>query len=105
MSGIPEFTTWMYGNPKDAAASGKYIYPRYLGLEHTTFVPNVEKFKEAFEKLSKKHDCFVLQGHPLAWVKDQRWENFVAIIEYLKGKNCRFMTVSEYYEQQHAGKK
>jgi len=96
---IPEFTTWMYGNPKDKDASGKYIYPRYLALEHTTFVPDVERFKEKFEKLVPGHDVLVLQGHPMAWGKDRRWENFVAIIDFLQSRNCEFMTVSEYYEQ------
>ena len=99
ISEIPEITTWMYGDPKDAGKSKKYIYPRYLGLEYKTFLPDVEKFKESYNKLFKKHECLVLQGHPMAWGKNERWENFVAIIEFLKSQNCEFMTPSEYYEQ------
>lgn len=99
ISEITEITTWMYGDPKDAGNSKKYIYPRYLGLEYKTFLPDVEKFKESYIKQVKEHDCFVLQGHPMAWGKDGRWENFVAIIEFLKSQNCEFMTPSEYYEQ------
>lgn len=99
ISEVPEITTWMYGDPKTAKAGGKYIYPRYLALEHKTFLPDVEKFKTSYKELVKTHKCFVLQGHPLAWGKDDRWKNFVAIIEFLKSQHCEFMTPTEYYEQ------
>ena len=99
LNDIPEITTWMYGDARDAKACHKHIYPRYLGLEYKTFLPDIEKFKAGFEKLGGARNCLVLQGHPMAWSTEERWNNFVAIIEFLKSKNCEFMTPSEYYEK------
>ena len=43
----------------------------------------------------------MLQGHPDQWT-DERWNGFVAIIEFLKSKNVVFMTPSEYLKQVQA---
>ncbi|MBN2640585.1 MAG: hypothetical protein JXR78_02935 [Victivallales bacterium] len=105
LKAIPEFTIWLYGKPDLETASGKYVYPRVMALEYKTFVPDVNKFKAKYFKEGIKHKCLVLQGHPMAWVKDQRWENFVAIIDFLISRNTVFMTPSEYYEKEVNGHK
>ena len=89
--GISEIQIWFYG-PED---SKKFILPRFLSLENPTHVPDFTKFKAAYERVGHDKKCLTLQGHPKSW-NDERWDNFVKIIEYLKSKGCVFMTPSEY---------
>ena len=91
LEGIPEIKMWFYG-PKD---SSKFVFPRVLTLENPTHVPDFAKFKAAYERVGHDKKCLALQGHPNSW-NDERWDNFVKIIDYLKSKGCVFMTPSEY---------
>jgi peptidoglycan/xylan/chitin deacetylase (PgdA/CDA1 family) len=91
LDGIPEITMWFYG-PTD---SGKFVFPRFLTLENPTHVPDFAKFKEAYDRVGYDKDCLALQGHPNSW-DDERWANFLKIIDFLKSKGCVFMTPSEY---------
>ncbi len=95
---IPEITMWFYG----PASSSKFVFPRYLTLENPTHVPSCAKFKSAYEKVGHDKTCLALQGHPNSW-NDERWEEFVKIINYLKSKGCVFMTPSQYMEKAVAG--
>ncbi len=97
LEAIPEIKIWLYG-PKNPKYYKKLSIPRYLGLENPTFVPDFEKFKASYEKLGGKQPVLVLQGHPNGW-DDSKFSGFVKIIEYLKSKDCVFMTPSEYYEK------
>jgi peptidoglycan/xylan/chitin deacetylase (PgdA/CDA1 family) len=94
LEGIPEITMWFYG----PSSSSKFVFPRFLTLENPTHVPDFDKFKTAYEKVGHDKKCLALQGHPKSW-DDERWENFVKIIDYLKSKGCVFMTPSEYREK------
>jgi peptidoglycan/xylan/chitin deacetylase (PgdA/CDA1 family) len=91
LEGIAEITMWFYG-PED---SSKFVFPRFLTLENPTHVPDFAKFKAAYERVGHDKKCLTLQGHPKSW-NQERWDNFVRIIDYLKSKGCVFMTPSEY---------
>ncbi len=97
LEAIPEIKIWLYG-PKNPKYYKKLSIPRYLGLENPTFVPDFQKFKASYEKLEGKQEVLVLQGHPNGW-DDTKFSGFVKIIEFLRSKNCVFMTPSEYYEK------
>lgn len=96
---IPEITMWFYGSSQN---SGKFLFKRVLTLENPTHVPNLEKFKARYEQVARNETCLALQGHPNSW-DDDRWDNFVKIIEYLKAQGCVFMTPSEYVASLKAG--
>ena len=96
---IPEITMWFYGSSQN---SGKFLFKRVLTLENPTHVPNFEKFKTRYEQVARNEKCLALQGHPNSW-NDERWDNFVKIIEYLKAQGCVFMMPSEYVASQKAG--
>ncbi|HEY3900866.1 MAG TPA: DUF2334 domain-containing protein [Chthoniobacter sp.] len=95
---VPDIKIWLYG-PKQPKFFHRLSLPRVMGLENPTFVPDAVKFKDAYEKYGGKQPFLVLQGHPDQWVEDQRWEGFLAIIEYLKSKQVVFMTPSEYLQK------
>ena len=89
---IPEITMWFYGPAKNTS---KFVFRRVLTLENPTHVPNFEKFRTRYEQVARDEKCLALQGHPNSW-NDERWENFVKIIEFLREQGCVFMTPSEY---------
>ena len=91
LDGIPEIKMWFHG-PKDSV---KFVFERVLTLENPTHVPDFAKFKAAYDRVGHDKKCLALQGHPKSW-DDQRWDNFVRIIDYLQSKGCVFMTPSEY---------
>jgi peptidoglycan/xylan/chitin deacetylase (PgdA/CDA1 family) len=91
LESIPEIKTWFYG-PSD---SSKFVFPRYLTLENPTHVVDFARFKDSYERVGHDKKCLALQGHPNSW-DDQRWTDFVRIIDYLESKGCVFMTPSEY---------
>ena len=93
VEGIPEIKMWFHG-PKE---STKFIF-EVLTLENPTHVPDFAKFKAAYDRVGHDKKCLALQGHPLSW-DDERWANFVKIIDYLKSKGCVFMTPSEYMQK------
>ncbi len=90
---IPEIRVWFFGPPRPQG--GQVSLERTLNLEATTFVPDFEKFKDGYERFGRLKPYLALQGHPNAWT-DERWENFVKIVGYLKDKGCTFMTPSQY---------
>ena len=94
LEGVPEIKMCFY-DPKGAR---QFVFERVLVLEHPTFVPDFDKFKQLYEKNGKDKACLALQGHPNAW-DDKRWAGFVKIIEFLKAKGCVFMTPSEYLKK------
>ena len=95
---IPEITMWFYGPAK---STNKFVFKRVLTLENPTHVPDFEKFKARYEQVARNEKCLALQGHPNSW-NEERWENFVKIIEFLKRQGCVFMTPSEYVASQKA---
>jgi peptidoglycan/xylan/chitin deacetylase (PgdA/CDA1 family) len=94
LESVPDVKIWLYGPAKPKFFTRLSI-ERVMALENPTFVPDAEKFKALYEKNGAKREVLVLQGHPDQWT-DERWNGFVAIIEFLKSKNVVFMTPSEY---------
>ncbi len=74
------------------------MLPGRISIEHPIHNPNFEAFKKAY--LEKKHELslFYLQGHPLSW-DEERWENFVRIIEFLESEGVSFIKPSDILEK------
>lgn len=95
LQAVPEITIWLNG-PATPAFYKKTSLPRCIAMEDTTFVPDFGKFKTAYSQFAATQPFLVLQGHPVAWVKEEQWTGFFNIVEFLKSKGCIFMTPSEY---------
>jgi len=91
LDSIPDIKICFYG----PTGTKKLVLPRYLNLEVPTHVPNFTKFKADYDRIGRDKRCLTLQGHPCSW-NDERWADFVRIIEFLIAKDCVFMTPSEY---------
>ena len=91
---VPEIKIWLCG-PKDSKFYKRLSIPWTIALEDPIFVPDLEKFKAAYEKSGAAEPVLCLQGHADQW-DDARWDGFVKIVEFLKSKGCRFMTPPEY---------
>lgn len=100
LEAVPDIKIWLYGPAKPKHFT-RLSLERVMALENPTFVPDAEKFKAIYEKSAAKREVLVLQGHPDQWT-DERWDGFVAIIDFLKSKNVVFMTPSEYLRQLRA---
>ena len=90
----PDTTIWLYGDVKNPA--GKVVLDRIgnVNIENPTFVPSLEKFKAGYAK-NPTRDYFVIQGHPAQWT-DERFAQFVALIDFLTTEKAVFTTPSEY---------
>ncbi len=95
LDAVPEIQIWLYG-PRQPKYYKKISLPRVMALENPTFVPDFEKFKTTYERVAAKEKFLVLQGHPPNWHSAERWNGFIQIVEFLRSKNCVFMTPSEY---------
>ncbi|MCF7974957.1 MAG: hypothetical protein K9N55_14155 [Phycisphaerae bacterium] len=91
LEGIPEITMWFYG-PQETS---KFAFERVLTLEDPVHVPDFAKFKATYDRVAFDKPYLALQGHPNSW-DDERWDNFVQIIDFLKSKGCVFVTPSDY---------
>jgi len=89
----PDLKVWLFGN--EASPAGKTILTRTYcaDLEQGTFVPNAPAFKDGYAH-NPEREYFVLQGHPTHWPAE-RWENFVAIIDFLQQQGAEFVFASE----------
>jgi peptidoglycan/xylan/chitin deacetylase (PgdA/CDA1 family) len=85
---------WLCG-PKDSKFYKRLSVPWTIAMEDPIFVPDLEKFKAAYEKSGAAEPVLCLQGHADQW-DDERWAGFVKIVEFLQSKGCRFVTPSEY---------
>jgi peptidoglycan/xylan/chitin deacetylase (PgdA/CDA1 family) len=95
---FPEIDIWFFGSNK-TKESKKLILKRVINLEQPTMSPNSAGLIRDYEYKGKFEPYLVLQGHPNGW-DDRKFNEFAKSVAYLKGKGCKFMTVSEYYEQQ-----
>lgn len=91
---VPEIKIWLYG-PRQPKHFSRLSLERVMALENPTFVPDPEKFREIYDRVGARQRVLVLQGHPAQW-DDKRWEGFLAIIEFLRSRNCIFQTPTEY---------
>lgn len=90
----PDTTIWLYGDMKNPA--GKIVMDRVgsVNIENPTFVPSLQKFKVGYA-LNPNRDYFVIQGHPAQWT-DERFAQFVELIDFLIAEKAVFTTPSEY---------
>jgi len=91
---VPDVKIWLYG-PKKPKHFSRLSLERVMALEDPTFVPDFDKFRRTYERVAANRDVLVLQGHPDMW-DDSRWAGFMAIVGFLRARNCAFMTPSEY---------
>ncbi len=92
-----ELRWWMYP-PRDAEApAGVVVLPRIskVNIEMPVQVPNPEALAAAFPAY-RHESVLVIQGHPMSWEQDGRFEKFVAVIEFLQQQGCRFVLPSDY---------
>lgn len=94
MSEDPDIAIWLYGNPATPAGKWVFLRPTTIALEPTTFVPNLEKLITAYQANYQNYDYLVLQGHPGNWT-DDRWAEFVKIIDWLTTNNFPIITSAE----------
>jgi len=102
LSEDPDTTIWLYGDLKNPA--GKIVLDRVgsVNIENPTFLPSLEKFMQGYAKYPQR-DFFVIQGHPTHWT-DERFQQFVQIIDFLVKENAIFTTPSEYVKTKKLGK-
>jgi peptidoglycan/xylan/chitin deacetylase (PgdA/CDA1 family) len=89
----PDIKVWMYGKAHQPA--GKTVLERSfaVNIENPTMIPNYGAFLEGYAH-SRGAEYFVLQGHPAAW-NDERWEQFVKIVDFLVAQKVEFVFASD----------
>lgn len=94
-----DIKTWLYGDLKTPA--GKVVLDRVgaVNIEAPTFVPDVQKFAQGYNRYPDR-DFFVIQGHPAQW-DEPRFQQFVAIVDFLTKAGAIFVTPSEYTKLKH----
>ncbi len=77
--------------------TGKILLPMHLRGEHDgTGKPNFEKFKEDYAKKDRPDLTFAaIQFHPLGF-SEQGFQDYAAILDFLKSEGWTFMLPSEY---------
>lgn len=85
-----------FGAPDKPVYFKGIVLPRIIDLEYPTHNPDFEKFVAAYKNLKDKTFLSYLQGHPNSW-DEQRWEQFVKIIDFLQSEGVVFVIPSEYY--------
>ncbi|CAM2953831.1 DUF2334 domain-containing protein [Rariglobus hedericola] len=93
----PDMKIFLYANRSDQAKiPGKVILERVGGvnIEDPLFVPNADKFITGYLKNAKGRSYYVIQGHPNQW-NDERWAEFVKLIDYLQANKIPIVTPTE----------
>lgn len=94
---VPDIRVWLYGNINDTA--GKFVARRVgsVNIEKPVHKPNLAALMKGFESEMRKEPrprYFVIQGHPGGW-DDDKFEEFVRIVDYLAERGCKFVLPSE----------
>jgi len=100
----PTLETVLYPQPADKASKVYDNDPALtvldrvwgVGVEVMVGVPDYQAFLNGYAK-NLKRKYFVLQSHPAAW-GDDRFEEFVKIVEFLKTRGVKFMTPDQYHD-------
>ncbi len=79
---------------------GVFAATHRVPFEFGNLKPDLNRFKEQFERLSPGRDYIVIQGHPNAWREEADFESFKGMVRFLKDKGVRFMTISEFLDHQ-----
>jgi len=90
----PDIKIWLYGDLKNPG--GKIVLDRVgsVNIENPTFLPSLEKFMAGYAKYPDR-EFFVIQGHPAHWT-EERFQQFVKIIDFLTAEKAVFTTPSDY---------
>lgn len=88
----PEIQWWMYPPRKAIIPDGVMPFYRIgkINIEIPVHSPNPEALREAFP-LYRDQPVLVIQGHPMSWDQDDRFEKFKEIIEFLESQGCTFV--------------
>jgi len=73
------------------------VLPRLIDIEYPTHNPDYKRFLSAYNKLKSVPFLSFLQGHPNSW-DEERWAEFVKIIDFLISEGVEFATPSEYID-------
>jgi len=96
---VPElkFIFCIPGAAATTALTGKLLLPMNLRGEHDgTGKPNFAKFKEDYAKKDRPDLTFAaIQFHPMGF-SEQGFQDYAAILEFLKSEGWTFMLPSEY---------
>ncbi|CAN5496860.1 hypothetical protein BH09VER1_BH09VER1_42980 [soil metagenome] len=89
----PDIKVWIYGDPDHPG--GKTVLERCgsVSIESPTLIPNYGDFLEGYAH-NRGAKYFVMQGHPAGW-NDERWEQFVKIVDFLIAQKAEFVFASE----------
>jgi len=92
-----DIKVWMYGDPENTG--GKKVLERShaVSIESPTMIPNYGAFLEGYAH-SRGSEYFVMQGHPAAW-NDERWDQFVKIVDFLISQKAEFVFASDFAEK------
>jgi peptidoglycan/xylan/chitin deacetylase (PgdA/CDA1 family) len=93
MASVPEIKIWLNGPA--GLRSGPTILTGAIALEQPIFCPNFDAVTGEYEERGEKLPYLLLQGHPAGW-DEARFDQFTRIVEFLRAKQCLFMTPSEY---------
>lgn len=93
---FPGINVFMSVTDSDNLASQTKLNDRII-IESTTGIIDYEKFETSYESaVAKNRKCSVILGHPAQWNETSR-QYFLDIIDFLKARDCVFMTPYEYY--------
>ncbi|MEM1027607.1 MAG: DUF2334 domain-containing protein [Planctomycetota bacterium] len=95
----PEIRWWMYPPRQAEVADGVTPFYRVgkVNIEIPVHVPNPQAMEEAFPQY-RDREVLVIQGHPMSWDREGRFEDFVAIMEYLTAQGCTFVLPRDLVE-------
>lgn len=95
----PDVKVFLYGTADQAKElSDVMVIERTpMNIEYPLFIPNPDQMKKDYAKLAPTTECFVIQGHPNSWDKDDRFERFKELVNALIEQGVTFTTPYEYY--------
>jgi len=85
----PDIEVWLYGDPSSSTA----VLRRFANIEFPAHEPDYRKFVGNHDP---ERDYLLLQGHPNSW-DDPRFEQFHRVVQYLKERDCTFVTPHSYH--------
>ncbi|MEO0587695.1 MAG: DUF2334 domain-containing protein [Planctomycetota bacterium] len=95
----PEVRWWMY--PPRSAEIADGLLPLYrvgkVNIEVPVHVPNPEALREGFPDY-RDRPVLVIQGHPMSWDVEDRFEKFKQVIEFLREQGCTFVLPRDLVE-------
>ncbi|HEY8966618.1 MAG TPA: DUF2334 domain-containing protein, partial [Candidatus Methylacidiphilales bacterium] len=99
LSEDPDLKVMLYGDPADASKVPNLtiLNRTMMNIESPLFIPNCERVQFFYPRLAPSHPYLMIQGHPDQWT-DDRFVEFVKIVDFLQSKGVRFVTPSEWLE-------